>query len=132
MCNQLKKPSSENPFFIAELDASVIALHPNQFCKGRTLVVATTHATELYLLEEAERGRFFEDMVRVAEALEKAFHPDKMNYSLYGNIVPHLHWHLIPRYKDDPYWGAPIDYKQRKELTDKEYARRIKMIQDNL
>jgi diadenosine tetraphosphate (Ap4A) HIT family hydrolase len=25
-----------------------------------------------------------------------------------GNVVPHLHWHIIPRYVDDPKWGAPI------------------------
>ena len=31
-----------------------------------------------------------------------------MNYELLGNSDPHLHWHIIPRYKTDPRWGAPI------------------------
>ncbi len=31
-----------------------------------------------------------------------------MNYELLGNTNPSLHWHVIPRYKDDPRWGQPI------------------------
>ena len=31
-----------------------------------------------------------------------------MNYCSLGNVVPHLHWHLVPRYRSDPRWGSPI------------------------
>lgn len=46
--------------------------------------------------------------MRVATALDKAFHPDKMNYVLLGNMLPHMRWHLIPRYETDSFWGGPI------------------------
>ena len=34
--------------------------------------------------------------------------PDHMNVESLGNVMPHLHWHVIPRYKDDGRWGHPI------------------------
>ena len=41
-------------------------------------------------------------MCLLARAIETAFRPHKLNYELLGNQVPHLHWHLFPRYADDP------------------------------
>jgi len=34
--------------------------------------------------------------------------PDHVNVESLGNVVPHLHWHVIPRYLDDARWGMPI------------------------
>ncbi len=34
--------------------------------------------------------------------------PDHINVEALGNMIPHLHWHIVPRYWDDPRWGAPI------------------------
>ena len=44
--------------------------------------------------------------VNVARALKLAFGARKVNYALFGNVVPHIHWHLIPRLETDP---APHD-----------------------
>lgn len=33
---------------------------------------------------------------------------DKVNLATLGNVVPHLHWHVIPRFKDDPHFPAPV------------------------
>ena len=41
-------------------------------------------------------------MAQVAEAVFRAFAPRKLNYELLGNSEAHLHWHLFPRYADDP------------------------------
>ena len=43
--------------------------------------------------------------MRAAEALNRTFAPRKMNFSCYGNAEPHVHWHLVPRYDDDPHPG---------------------------
>jgi diadenosine tetraphosphate (Ap4A) HIT family hydrolase len=40
-------------------------------------------------------------------ALVAAYQPWKMNHSCYGNAVPHIHWHLFPRYEDDPQRMTP-------------------------
>lgn len=132
MCDEVTKPASAVPMFIADLEASRVILNPNQFFKGRTVVIAKQHATELFQLTAKARRQFVEEMTYVASVLDQTFKPDKMNYALLGNVVPHLHWHLIPRYTDDPDWGAPIDYKQRQTLSDDEYAQRIKLIQNHL
>jgi diadenosine tetraphosphate (Ap4A) HIT family hydrolase len=93
---------------IVDLPASVAVLGPDQFYRGYAIVVARTHATELYHLTDAERAQFLDDMVRVARAIDAAFRPRKMNYECLGNLVGHLHWHLFPRYADDPMPLRPI------------------------
>jgi diadenosine tetraphosphate (Ap4A) HIT family hydrolase len=87
---------------VQDLPASVAILAPDQYYWGYTFVVSKTHATELYDLPEGESAQYFSDMLRVARAIAAAFKPRKMNYELLGNTVPHLHWHLFPRYESDP------------------------------
>lgn len=102
-------PASGRPVHkVAELPASVALLGHDQFYRGYTVVVARTHATELYRLAEAECAQYLRDMVRVAAAIARAFAPRKLNYECLGNTVPHLHWHLLPRYADDPNPTRPI------------------------
>ncbi|RLE53831.1 MAG: HIT family protein [Candidatus Methanomethylicota archaeon] len=111
------------PLKICDLDVSIAVLHRDQYFYGRCLVILKWHEVELYKLSRDDRLAFFEDMIRVANALEKAFKPDKMNYAVLGNIVPHLHWHLIPRFKLDPLWGKPIwaEPHEEKKLSKAEY-----------
>jgi diadenosine tetraphosphate (Ap4A) HIT family hydrolase len=97
---------------LADLSASVAILAPDQRHRGYTLVVSRTHATELFDLSEADSVRYYQDMVRVARAVAAAFRPRKLNYAALGNAVPHLHWHVLPRYADDPHplrppWETP-------------------------
>ncbi len=87
---------------VALLPTAVAVLGNDQYYKGYTLVIARRHATELYHLSDAESTAYFQDMLRVARAIDRAFSPRKMNYELLGNTVAHLHWHLFPRYADDP------------------------------
>jgi diadenosine tetraphosphate (Ap4A) HIT family hydrolase len=44
----------------------------------------------------------------LAAAIEGCFSPRKLNYELLGNQVPHLHWHLFPRYASDPEVLKPV------------------------
>ena len=93
---------------VRDLPASVAILGGDQFYRGYTVVIARTHATELYHLADGERAQYLDDMVRVARALDRAFQPRKMNYECLGNTVSHLHWHLFPRYADDPTPLRPV------------------------
>ena len=83
-------------------------LADNQIYRGYTLFVARRCVGELHLLPAQERAQFLADMATVAEAVFHAFRPRKLNYEMLGNSVPHLHWHLIPRYADDPKPEWPI------------------------
>lgn len=52
--------------------------------------------------------KFLKEMSLVAEAVYRAFKPNKLNYELLGNFNNHLHWHIIPRYNNDPSPKRPI------------------------
>jgi diadenosine tetraphosphate (Ap4A) HIT family hydrolase len=93
---------------IADLSVSTAALYPDQAFRGRCLVSLREHYTELYQLTPAMRTAFLEDVSRIAGAVARALLPVKMNYELLGNQVPHMHWHLIPRFPDDGLYPKPI------------------------
>lgn len=93
---------------IHDLPASIAILAPDQYYQGYTMVLARTHATELYDLSAPESAQYFNDMLGVARAIAGAFRPRKMNYEVLGNTVAHLHWHLFPRYDWDPNPKGPI------------------------
>ncbi len=120
MCKSLHEPA-HLVFF--ESRTSIGKLNPDQFFRGYSFVTLKWHREELYQLSDMDRKEFLEDMSRVAAALAESFGPDKMNYELLGNGMPHLHWHLVPRYRDDPFWGRPIwtGPRRRKRLAREDY-----------
>lgn len=97
-----------NPYFVAELETGYVVLGDYQFYKGYTLFLCKEHKTELHQLDPDFRLQFLKDISDVAEAVYQAFQPEKLNYELLGNGEPHLHWHIFPRYADDPMPGKPI------------------------
>ncbi len=97
-------------FFIARLEVSSLYLsRENQAYRGAAqLIYDGGHVTRLGELSPAEWTALSRDLYTAEKAQAKAFKPDHVNVATLGNIVPHLHWHLVPRYRDDPRWGAPI------------------------
>jgi len=92
--------------------------------KGYCVLVLKRHAVELDDLTSDERCALMEDIARVAHAIRAVCSPDKLNYEILGNIVPHVHAHIIPRYAGDPTWGWPIwsVFPDKQSLSDEEYA----------
>ena len=121
-------------FKISEMEVSCAVLGSDQFFEGYTFVLYEEHVTELYHLSPEKRMRFCEEMIEIADALDKAFHPDKMNYELLGNQQAHMHWHLIPRYKNDGLWGRPawVQRHEKKRLPNEEYQELIDKIRKHL
>src|SRR3989338_970656 len=98
-----------NSYFVKELDTGYVVIGDFQFYKGYTLFLCKNHASELHELPHDFRKKFLDEMSLVAEAVYKAFHPKKLNYELLGNIErSHCHWHIFPRYGDDPAQTKPI------------------------
>jgi diadenosine tetraphosphate (Ap4A) HIT family hydrolase len=81
---------------------SVALLGMWQYYQGYTVLVSRHHATELNDLPTEERRVYLDEMCLMAQAIQTCYKPHKLNYELLGNQVPHLHWHLFPRYSDDP------------------------------
>lgn len=109
VCGRIKQVNEgTNQYFVAELPSGYVALGDFQFYPGYTVFLSKVHATELHELPKADRSQFLEDMAIVAEAVFNAFQPLKLNYELLGNLDSHMHWHIFPRYADDPDPKNPV------------------------
>ncbi len=94
---------------VARLEVSTLYLDRNQTYRGHCqLVFDPGHVEGLEQLEPAACAAMSRDLARAARAIAGTVRPDRMNYCSLGNVVPHLHWHLVPRYRTDPRWGSPI------------------------
>ncbi|MDP3763640.1 MAG: HIT family protein [bacterium] len=91
-----------------ELETGFVVLGDYQFFKGYTLFLCRKHVFELHDLEAEFRKKFLYEMSLVTGAVFKAFQPNKLNYELLGNTEPHVHWHIFPRYHDDPAPHEPV------------------------
>ncbi|WP_243370954.1 HIT family protein [Geotalea sp. SG265] len=133
-CPMCSKWHDEPNLRVAELEHCRVMLNGDQFFPGYTFVFTRSHVTELFHLDQAIRTGVMEEVSAVAAALYKLFHPDKINYELLGNMVPHIHWHLIPRFAQDPLWPRPIWSEPHREvvLGEKEYTERISSVREAL
>ena len=74
------------------------------FCR----VILNRHVAEMTDLVPEERSRLMMAVMKVEQALREVLQPDKINLAALGNVVPHLHWHVIPRFTDDPHFPNPV------------------------
>jgi diadenosine tetraphosphate (Ap4A) HIT family hydrolase len=86
-------------------------------------LVWNDHVAEFSDLEPAER-RFCIDAVAVVEQCLRAhLRPDKVNLAALGNAVPHLHWHIIARFRWDSHFPAPVWATAQRQAPAAELAR---------
>ena len=108
---------------ICELETSKVYLFKEQSHPGRVIVAHKKHVSEITELTAQERAAYMEDINKVAQAVHQLFHPDKVNYGAYGDTGHHLHFHLVPKYKDQYEWGGTFAMNPaEKTLTETEYA----------
>ncbi|MGE4336376.1 MAG: HIT family protein [Pigmentiphaga sp.] len=96
--------------------AAVLWSHPDLFVievaepdyPGFTRVVWRRHVAEMTDLQAAERDRLMSAVWCVEAAQRGVLRPRKVNLASLGNQVPHLHWHVIPRWTDDPAYPDAI------------------------
>lgn len=114
---------------ICSLPYANIYLNRDQKHKGRIVVTFREHKTEYFQMTKEENAGFFADLALAAEAVWNLYHPDKINYATFGDGVPHVHVHVVPKYKDGLNWGAPFDDTLPKQLlTDAEYEAMVEEI----
>jgi diadenosine tetraphosphate (Ap4A) HIT family hydrolase len=104
---------------------SVALLGPWQFYHGYCVLVCRQHARELSELDDAVRRAYLDEMCLLAQAIQQAFRPAKLNYELLGNQVPHLHWHLFPRPAGDPDALRPVWLALDRSEQDPDLRRRL-------
>jgi len=115
---------------IAPLSASTLYLFKEQTHPGRCVVAYRGHVGELFELPDAELALFTKDIARAARAIKTAFGASKINYGAFSDKLPHLHFHLVPKYTDGPNFGTTFEMMpaNKKFLSDTEYADTIKAI----
>jgi diadenosine tetraphosphate (Ap4A) HIT family hydrolase len=75
---------------------------------GFARVIVNAHAREMSDLERAARTHLMDAVFAVERVQRALFAPVKVNLASLGNAVPHVHWHVIPRFADDAFFPQPI------------------------
>ena len=82
------------------------------FCR----VIWRNHVREMTDLSEPEREFLMRTVFSVEAVLRELLQPHKINLASLGNIAPHLHWHVIPRFENDPHFPQPVWGQQQRDL----------------
>ena len=106
-CIFCKIVKGETPNYTVYEDENVLAfldIYPH--AKGHAVVIPKIHAETYFDLNEELLGKFSLGVKRAMEKIEKTLQPDGFNVGwnqdeVAGQVVPHLHVHIIPRYKGD-------------------------------
>ena len=114
-CPMCRRWEVEKELQIIELPHSYVTLNRDQYFPGYTLLFTKDHVTELFHFDRTVRASLMEEVSFVAEALYGIYKPTKINYELLGNMVPHIHWHIVPRFSSEPLWPRPIWAEQHEE-----------------
>jgi diadenosine tetraphosphate (Ap4A) HIT family hydrolase len=75
---------------------------------GFARVIWNGHVREVSDLADEDRLLLNEAVFKLEQAVREVMQPLKVNVASLGNVVPHLHWHVIPRYADDAHFPAPV------------------------
>ena len=100
---------SDEVYRVRRLSSCTLYLARDQRFRGSCRVIYDLrHVSRIDELSAGEWQQLADDLWQAQRALARALPSDHINIASLGNQVPHLHWHLIPRYRDDGLWGAPI------------------------
>jgi diadenosine tetraphosphate (Ap4A) HIT family hydrolase len=78
--------------------------HYPGFCR----VIWNAHVREMSDLDASQQARLMRVVFAVESVVRRLFNPDKINLASFGNMVPHVHWHVIPRWQDDRHFPEPV------------------------
>jgi diadenosine tetraphosphate (Ap4A) HIT family hydrolase len=118
-----------------ETEQSLVIVFKDQSHPGRMIVAHKNHVSEIQYLTDDERNAYMKDVAMVAKAIQKAYNPDKVNYGAYGDTGCHLHFHLVPKYKDQFEWGGTFLMNTGNLVSEEEcklIAQKIKEAYDTL
>jgi len=113
LCATLGAGDNDHSLVVTDLPHTEVRLERRSRLPGYCIVVwRHGHVAEPTELDAASAAGYWQDVLAVARVLEAQFRPMKMNLSTLGNWVPHLHTHVVPRYRNDPAPGGPIPWPE--------------------
>jgi diadenosine tetraphosphate (Ap4A) HIT family hydrolase len=114
------------PFYAGTVGDAHLERHA--VAPGHAIVVFRgRHVADFTSLTPGEVASYWRDVHAVARMIEQVFSPCHMNYQLLGNMVPHLHVHIVPRYLDDAAPGRPLPFEP-KAVEPAEFDRQIQRL----
>jgi diadenosine tetraphosphate (Ap4A) HIT family hydrolase len=116
LCKDELKPKEGQ--LIWQGDEARIILVNDPDLPGFCRVVWNRHVAEMTDLTYGEREHLMTLVFAVEEAMRHVMHPDKVNIAALGNMVPHIHWHVIPRFKDDAFYPGSAWSKRVQETPE--------------
>lgn len=97
---------------------------------GYFRVIWNKHIAEMSDLTDDERQLLEKVLLTVEKVVREQMQPDKINWAQFGNMVPHLHWHIIARYRDDSHFPESIWGSKQREVAE-EKVQQLKMKANN-
>ncbi|MFS2017179.1 HIT family protein [Massilia sp. CT11-108] len=102
---------------VVDNDKFAVILVDDANYPGFARVIWKDHVREVSDLADADRLLLNDAVYKLELAVREVMQPLKVNVASLGNVVPHLHWHVIPRYADDAHFPAPV-WAQAQRTTD--------------
>lgn len=99
-------------------DAMRVVLVDEHDYPGLCRVIWNAHIAEFSDLSAAERDRLMRTVYAVERAQRSVMQPVKVNLASLGNQVPHVHWHVIPRFSNDPHFPQPIWAPRQRSVSE--------------
>lgn len=101
ICNRLKSFEAD-PALVHEFENSILVVGAHQYYPGYCVLYLKKHVRELHDIDPELQAQFYMELLQATKAVSMAYMPWKINHASLGNVVGHVHWHIIPRYADDP------------------------------
>lgn len=120
------------PGFIAELPHTAAWLLPDQTYRGRTVVWVKEHFDDPADMPAGLLTSVMHEVIQVANAVRQELNPGRLNYTCFGNVAAHVHWHIIPRYEAGSDWGQAPRRENEVTLKDKEMKELAEKIAERL
>lgn len=98
-------------------DVARVVLVDDPDYPGFVRIILNRHHAEWSDLTDAEREQTSRLLLDVERLQRDILQPDKINLASLGNVVPHVHWHLIPRYRNDAHFPQPIWAARQREVA---------------
>jgi len=110
-CNNAPMPNGQIDILLTDRICAVGEYPGQGRLFGKLYVMPIEHYYHFEDMPEADAAFFMNEAQRVGRALRKVTGAVKINYEMHANSGAHLHIHLFPRYLDDDFPSAPIDYR---------------------
>ena len=140
-------PDNENRkaimFRVGKMREGVLYLFKDQAHKGRCVVAVDehlcalalkSHKKELCECDEQERNDYCADLAAASGAIKKLWGCTKINLGAFGDKLPHLHFHIVPKYEGGFEFGGGFEITNPNpvHLTDAEYAEMMAQLKAEL